>query len=253
MLLRTLSICAFALTVVAAVPAWATGEIGWNDLIDEAAQTFEDPYRDLTPDQFQALQTFVYTQRDLGAPSLTAEKRGELETELEDAEAALTADGIDVDWLIAQRWAVAERRERAASAGNPAVDGQTVTLGGFAIAGPPDEDGTDVIYLVPERGMCSHMPPPPPNQMLRVRLTGAWRPSFVHEPVQITGRLTIDPSEQVFRVVDGPVAMKATFRMQAEEVVTTGTMRAVNDQNAVNEWAKGIAKRLRARNAQPSE
>ena len=211
--------------------------IDWIDLIDEDAQNYEDPYRDLTPEQFYTFQTVVMTQRELGAPSLGVEKRSELEADLKDAEAALAADGIDLDWLIAQRWAVAERRERAAKAGNPKVDGQTVTLGGFAIAGPPDEDGTDVVYLVPKRGMCSHMPPPHPNQMLRVRLTGDWRPRFIHEPVKITGRLSIDPSEQVFHIVDGPVVMNATFRMQAEAVATVGPIRAINNPLPVDPLA----------------
>ena len=224
--------------------------IGWSDLIDEAAQTYQDPYRDLTTDQFRRFQTVVLTRRDLGAPSLTAETRSELEAKLEVAEAALTADGIDIDWLISQRWPVVERRERAAAAGNPAVDGQSVTLSGFAINVPPDEDGTAIVYLVPERGMCSHMPPPHPNQMLRVRLTGDWRPRYMHEPVKITGRLSIDPSEQVFFIVDGPVTMNATFRMQAEEVATVGPMSAFNaplavDPLAVNKRAAVIAERLR--------
>ena len=220
MFLRILTLLTLSLAIGTAAPTLAESKIDWIDLIDEDAQTYEDPYRDLTPEQFYTFQTFVMTQRELEAPSLTAEKRKELEADLKDAEAALTADGIDIDWLIAQRWEVAERRQLAASAGNPAVDGQTVTLGGFAIPGPPDEDGTAVVYLVPQRGMCSHMPPPNANQMLRVRVTGDWRPRMMHEPVKITGRISIDPSEQTFRIVDGPVLMRATYEMQAEEVVT---------------------------------
>ena len=224
MFLRILTLLTLTLSLAigAAAPTWAESTIDWIDLIDEDAQTYQDPYRDLTPDQFYTFQTFVMTQRDLelDAPNLTAEQRSELEATLKDAEASLTADGIDIDWLIAQRGVVAERRKLAASAGNPAVDGQIVTLGGFAIPGPPDEDGTTVVYLVPERGMCSHTPPPNANQMLRVRVTGDWRPRMMHEPVRFTGPITIDPSEQTFRIVDGPVLMRATYEMQAEEVAS---------------------------------
>ena len=93
------------------------------------------------------------------------------------------------------------------------LDGQTVTLAGFAIPAPPDADGRAVAYLVPERGMCSHMPPPPPNQMIRVRLSDGWAPTFNHEPVRLTGRLVIDPSERQMVVVDGLMPMRATFRL----------------------------------------
>ena len=236
MFLRILTSLTLSLAIGTATPAWAESKIDWIDLIDEDAQNYEDPYRDLTPEQFYAFQTFVMTQRDLelDAPNLTAEQRSELEASLKDAEAALTADGIDIDWLIAQRWKVAERRELAASAGNPAVDGQTVTLGGFAIAGPPDEDGTAIVYLVPERGMCSHMPPPNANQMLRVRVTGDWRPRMIHEPVKITGRIRIDPSEQTFRIVDGPVLMRATYEMQAEEILTVKQVRDAHEQHSTH-------------------
>ena len=116
--------------------------------------------------------------------------------------------------------AVAERRQKAATAGNPEIDGQIVAIAGFAIPGPPDDDGTRIVYLVPERGMCSHMPPPPANQMLRVRLMNDWVPRMMHEPVRLTGRITIDPSEQVMRVIDGMVPMIATFKMEANQAET---------------------------------
>jgi len=245
------SLVVIAITLCLTAGVAPASEVAWSDLPDPSVQEYDDPYRDLTYDQIDSLRTIVQLRDRLNSSHIPEEKRGVLEVRLSGALKEWKTLSVDPDWLIAQRWAVAERRERAATAGNPAVNGQAVTLAGFAIAGPPDEDGTNVIYLVPERGMCSHMPPPPPNQMLRVRLTGDWRPSFVHEPVRITGRLSIDPSEQVFRVVDGPVAMNATFRMQATEVVAVGQMRVVNDPGAVNEWAARITAKLRAA-GQPS-
>lgn len=226
--------------------AVAAKEIGWVDLIDDAAQTYNDPYLDLSYDQIDALRQVLVARNTLDRNDLSAEARSEAEAELRTTQQSLAAQGIDADWLIAQRWVVAERRERAATAGNPEVDNQTVTLAGFAIAGPPARDGTPVVYLVPERGMCSHMPPPNPNQMIRVRMTGDWRPAFVHEPVRLTGRLSIDPSDEVFHVVDGPVQMNATFLMAAEKVETLADMRAQKDPAARRDWARQLADQLRA-------
>jgi len=192
----------------------------WSDLIDPSAQSYEDPYRDLSYDQIDTLRTVVRLRARLESGEVAAEARPRIETRLAEAEGALVQDGIDADWLISQRWIVAERREAAASAGNPELDGSVVALAGFAIPAPPDEDGTPIAYLVPERGMCSHTPPPPPNQMVRLRLTGDWVPEKMHEPVLVTGQFAIAPSSREMVVVDGFVEMKATFTMMVTETVT---------------------------------
>lgn len=236
--------CAVATLFAPSLPA--AGDFGWTDLIDMSAQDFEDPYRDLSYEQIDGLRTIFATRQKLAPDNLTAEERDRLEAELLRVQAMLAAAGIDADRLISQRWVVAEQRKRAATAGNPEVDGQTIQLSGFALAGPPAEDGTPVAYLVPERGMCSHMPPPDPNQMIRVRLNGNWSPSYAHEPVRLTGRISITPTDTVFHVVDGPVQMRATFLMEAEKVETIREMRAQADAEATREWAQKIIERLRA-------
>jgi len=204
-----------ALLVAAQAVFAGSVPLNWSDLRDPSVQQFEDPYRDLSPEQFDDLLFAVRLRGRLQQDRGTAEERQKWQELLAETEDALAADGIDVDWLLDQREAVTERRRRAATQGNPALDGQTVTISGFAIPAPPDADGRAVAYLVPERGMCSHMPPPPPNQMIRVRLTDDWAPTFNHEPVRLTGRLVIDPSDQQMVVVDGLMPMRATFRLDA--------------------------------------
>jgi hypothetical protein len=166
-----------------------------------------------------------------------AQERTEFEAKLRRLETGLGEAGIDVDWILSQRWVVAERRERAATAGNTALDGAKLTLAGYAIPAPPAEDGTPVAYLVPERGMCSHMPPPSPNQMVRVRLNGDWTPQYTHEPVQLTGTLSIAPSSHRIRVVDGKMAMRATYRMDAVSAKTLGFASPAS----VSAWARAAA------------
>lgn len=236
-----------AIVLAAVQSSDASTELDWSDLVDQSVQAFEDPYRDLTYEQIDAVRNVLVTRQGLSSASLKDEAREELEDKLADLQSSLSAQGLDADWLISQRWVVAERRERAGTAGNPEVDGQIVTLAGFAIAGPPDADGTSVVYLVPERGMCSHVPPPPPNQMLRVRLSDGWQPQYIHEPVRITGRVSIDPTEQVFHIVDGPVPMRATFSMEAHEVETAKSLLGAVVQNPhLRAQSAGSAAKLKA-------
>ncbi|SLN27662.1 hypothetical protein TRL7639_01050 [Falsiruegeria litorea R37] len=218
------------------------GMLDWADLIDEAAQSYEDPYRDLSAEQLTALVEVATMQSQLAA-TLDDDQRSELTQRLTDVKVAFAEDGIDADWLIAQRWVVAERRRNAAWAGDQAVDGQTVTLGGYAIPAPADQDGVPTLYLVPERGMCSHMPPPPPNQMVRVRLVGDWRPKTIYEPVRLTGQMTVVPTEREVIVVDGPVRMQAAFTMEAIEVEPLAFTGQTSAEG--NAWAEQMAQRLR--------
>ncbi|MDW3221463.1 MAG: DUF3299 domain-containing protein [Paracoccaceae bacterium] len=242
-------VSAIAAVLLLLGPTFADTSVQWPDLIDQSAQSFDDPFRDLTYDEIEALQTVVITRSRLENANLADSDRADLEAKLSGALATLATRDIDADWLIAQRWVVAERREAAATAGNPAIDGRTVTLAGFAIPAAPDPDGTAVAFLVPERGMCSHMPPPNPNQMLRVRLTDDWQPKTLHEPVRLTGKLSIAPSETAMHIVDGVVPMKASFLMEAERVETLQDRRFGRVPAVSDEMAQSIAERVRASGA----
>ncbi|MEM8773795.1 MAG: DUF3299 domain-containing protein [Pseudomonadota bacterium] len=217
--------------------------IDWTDLVDESTQVYEDPYAELEFDVLTDVISFARLQQKLAGSELSGDDLTQARQQLDARRAEFAEQDIDVDWLLSQRWVVAERRRTAAETGNSEVDGARVTLAGFAIPAPSDPDGTPVVYLVPERGMCSHMPPPNPNQMLRVRLTTGWTPSMMHEPVQLTGQLDLDWSEQSIVVVDGFVTMRASYAMEASKVVTVRDMQP-NTQIG-NDWMQKLAAKLR--------
>ncbi len=212
----------------------------WSDLPDPSAQEFDDPFRDLSAEQFDdflfAVRLRGRLQQDIGSP----QERQKWQDLLTETEEALVADQIDVDWLLSQREIVSQRRQVAASAGNPAIEDQIVTLEGFALPALPDETGRAVVYLVPAPGMCSHLPPPPPNQMIRVLLTGDWTPGYNHEPVRLTGKLSIAPTHYDMHVVDGLVPMHATFQLDAE------TAEPLDDDPQSRANIQTLADRLRA-------
>ena len=203
-------------------PAKASDEPGWAALPDPAAQVFEDPYAALNADQLTAVVTAGRLREQLEQPTVPPAKRQQLEQRRTDLEAGLTADGLDIDWLLNQRWTVAARRQHAATAANPDLDGTTVSLKGYAIPALPAADGMPTAYLVARRGLCSHMPPPPPNQLIRVRLDGEWTAQSLYEPVRMTGTLVIDPSLHSVRIVDGDVPMQATWRLDAKAIEPLG-------------------------------
>src|SRR5690606_23033874 len=72
-----------------------------------------------------------------------------------------------------------------------AMDGKSVKIPGFVV--PLDDDAASYseFLLVPSPQACIHVPPPPPNQMIMVRMKGGKAPQRSWGPVWIMGRLHI--------------------------------------------------------------
>lgn len=247
--MRNMHVAVVVSIVLGALPlaASASGDeaaaLKWVDLIDPEAQSFADPFKELSYEQLDSMRTLARASGVLESASLDTTRRVETQEKIDAIVASLANEGVDALDLLEQRWVVADLRKRAATGGNPNIDGSEVSLAGFAIPGPSDKDGVSVVYLVPQRGMCSHTPPPNPNQMIRARIKSDWQPSVMHEPVRLTGTLNISPSEHTFNVVDGLVPMRATFEMVVTEVETVETSQALNPL-AHSRWAASIAERL---------
>lgn len=242
-------LCAALLVATNAIGTAAPAEtLAWGDLVDKAAQVYEDPFLDLTEAQFLALATVIQSREQIERGD-SSQNLVELKSRLANAETELAADGVDVEGLIAQRFVVLEHRHKAATSTNPALDGTDVTLAGYAIPANPDPDGTAVVYLVPEPGMCSHVPPPNPNQMIRVRLPGDWYPDRMHAPVIVTGRLEIEPTQHKVMVVDGLMTLQAAYTLQAR--LTEPLAQSGAKTTSGHAWAGNLADRLRSAAPRP--
>lgn len=70
------------------------------------------------------------------------------------------------------------------------LDGQRVRLPGFIV--PLDFEGTDIseFLLVPYFGACIHVPPPPSNQIVFVKVSEAYPLRELFEAVWVTGTLS---------------------------------------------------------------
>jgi len=72
------------------------------------------------------------------------------------------------------------------------LDGKTVNIPGFMVPLEDDLDHVDEFLLVPYAGACIHVPPPPPNQMVYVKMNGSTK---IHvtwtDPILVTGQLKI--------------------------------------------------------------
>ena len=73
-----------------------------------------------------------------------------------------------------------------------ALDKKTVSVPGFMVPLEDDADQVTEFLLVPFSGACIHVPPPPPNQMIYIKLRRGQhaRMSF-SEPIVVTGQLHV--------------------------------------------------------------
>jgi len=208
---------ALAIAVAPVIAGEAT-PVEWSQLPDPPAQEYEDPYRNLAPEQMTDLMSLVRLREQLGADAMSVEERTQLEARITELEAALQAGGIDVEWLLSQRWAVADRRRHAAVATNAALDGQSVEIAGFLILAPPTDRGEASAYLLPDRGVCHHLPPPLPNQLIRLLMKEAPETGGSCVPAVIRGTLRAEESRHEVIVIDHSLPMWSGWMLEADEV-----------------------------------
>lgn len=91
-------------------------------------------------------------------------------------------------------WSLLKTLTAATPVGSPVrqLQGKRISIPGFMV--PLEDDAQEVteFLLVPYAGACIHVPPPPPNQMVYVKLiqNGKAKMSFT-DPIVVTGILKI--------------------------------------------------------------
>ncbi len=164
------------------------------------------------------LMSLVRLREQLGADAMSVEERAQLDARITRLEADLRADGIDLEWLLSQRWVVADRRRHAAVATNAALDEQTVEIAGFLIPAPPTENGEVTAYLMPNRSVCMHLPPPPPNQLVRLLIETVPEIDGSCVPVVVWGTLRARESRHEVFVIDHSVPMWSAWTLETDDV-----------------------------------
>ncbi|TVQ80756.1 MAG: DUF3299 domain-containing protein [Bradymonadales bacterium] len=78
------------------------------------------------------------------------------------------------------------------------LDGQFVRIPGFVVPLEDDLQFVEEFILVPSAMACIHVPPPPPNQIVLVRLRSRMPTMQLIRPQWVTGRFRLLESESVF-------------------------------------------------------
>jgi hypothetical protein len=134
----------------------------------------------------------------LGALTLTSGTRSVSGFERESYPAGPTAadDPEVVDWRML---AGLDYRTGEATAELRAVAGKEVRIPGFIVPLEDYAERTSEFLLVPYVGACVHVPPPPPNQLVHVKMgEGRSIPVLWWEPIWIIGTFQIETTESLY-------------------------------------------------------
>ncbi|MFK7965575.1 MAG: DUF3299 domain-containing protein [Burkholderiaceae bacterium] len=147
----------------------------------------------------------------IDAESLTAAEKTRLETDYEKERPELFAL-----WERVQE--VRAEAEAAADKINGSLDGQTVRMPGYLL--PLETEGVAVreFLLVPYVGACIHVPPPPANQMVYVKLDQPYQTGALFEPVWVEGVLSTEKGTHELSLVDGSSDVNTGYSMRADSV-----------------------------------
>ena len=199
--------------------------IDWSQLPEPEAQQYEDPYRDLSQPQFETLMVLARTRLAMDS-DLAADERAELAARAVDISRSLENQGLDPEWILDQREAVAARRRHAATATNPVLEGESIQLAGYLLVANEIDEGQRVAYLLPSRGICMHLPPPAPNQLVRLEIDELPEPMGACVAASVRGRLSADESENTVPVLDHVVPLWSRWLLKVSAVSTSRALPA---------------------------
>ena len=190
-------------------------EIGWEDLVP-AQEPLADPFAELPPEIAVRLHG-IMSIRAQKAQGIISSVSRLYEIGVED-EHELAQAGYDVEALIKkyeQRETEIRRRDQLVV---DRLDGEVIKMPGFAL--PLEFEGTRVqeFLLVPFIGACIHVPPPPPNQMVFVKLNEPFVVKDIYTPVWIKGRISVKRTNSSFYLTDGTTSVVSGYTVQSAEV-----------------------------------
>jgi hypothetical protein len=186
--------------------------LGWNDLVPKSAP-FDNPFIKLSMDQQSDVESLVAIRN--------LERRSGISSVSEDAEEAvevryrLQKQGLDPSALILAFDRLESEIVRRNKMTVRALDGKLIRIPGYAL--PLEHTGTGVteMLLVPYIGACIHVPPPPANQTLFVKLNQSYKADNLFEPVWVTGRMKVRSINKSLSFVDGSAGVETAYTVEA--------------------------------------
>jgi hypothetical protein len=200
--------------VAVSIQAAQPRELGWGDLVPASAE-FDDPFAALSPDHLYLLATVAsFREAEASGSEISVLTK----EEAKDALAELEAEGVDVDGFLARRAEISEKRRQLALSTNSELEGELIRMPGYVLPLEFAEGKVTEFLLVPFVGACIHTPPPPPNQIIHVKVESGFRSKGMFEPVWVDGVIKAEQSNPNLSFVDGSAEIPVAYTLTAQDV-----------------------------------
>ena len=184
-------------------------QITWHDLVP-AHLADVDPVAHLTPEQQDLVGWIMYMLETL--PPRTADTE-DLYESLDEEMPLIKKYNIDLKKIM-------EQTQEIRTAVVKELDGQHVRLPGYLLPLEITDARITQFLLVPYVGACIHVPPPPPNQIVHVKVNQAKgiKRGGLYDPVWVTGKIKAKSMVKDLFFIDGSANIDIGYTMQADFV-----------------------------------
>ena len=120
---------------------------------------------------------------------------------------------------------------------SPGLEGKQIELTGYLL--PVDREG-DPVYeflLLPMSGLCSHMPPPPPNQAVHVFPAKPYKSTQIYEAVTVSGTLRPELEKTQLIILDGVSVIASGYRMAKAEIAKAESVPDAQPSRKATPWS----------------
>lgn len=212
----------FAKLALACLSALAIGstplfgkDLGWADL--KVATSVSSPLNGLSAAQKRDFLLIESVERRLY-------QGGESVTDKEIAKAyrlavKLQRYRVSLRTLLPRYWARAEATARAANQLLEAHGTVEFRVPGYALPLAPGGGEVREFLLVPYVGACIHVPAPPIDQIIRVKVDGGFKPEGRYQQVWVTGKLKVLPGSSTLHLVDGSTQIQSLYEITASAIL----------------------------------
>ncbi len=184
-------------------------QLSWVDLVP-AKLLADDPLANLTSKQQDLVYWVVKTLQSLPKRGPDTEESYQ---EVDEAIPELKKSGIDIAKLMAKIKVIQTSFVEELS-------GQRIRIAGYLL--PLEISGARVteFLLVPYFGACIHTPPPPPNQIIHVKIvpTEGYSIKKTYEAVWVTGVISAEKTAKDLYYVDGSAEINIGYSILADQV-----------------------------------
>jgi hypothetical protein len=184
-------------------------QLSWEDLVP-AELLADDPLADLTKEELDLVVWVVNTLNSLPPRGTDTE---DLYREIDEAIPELKEAGIDLNELMAK---IKQLRTSFVEE----LNGQRVRIPGYLLPLEMSDTKVKEFLLVPYMGACIHVPPPPPNQIVHVKIIQkeGYRVKTMYEPVWVSGEIWAKSMVKDLYLVDGSAGVNIGYTMQANRI-----------------------------------